>query len=191
MTAVILAGGQSKRMGTDKMRLNVAGEPLLLRNLRRFQAVFPSVLVSTASPERYPELGDIRVYDRYPGAGPLAGLHAALTAAGEDVFLVGGDMPFADPEQAKKLANLCGDCDVCVLTDEAGRWEPLFGYYRYSVLEKAEALLEAGQNRMAGLLSELRVREVRLAELGEGADSILRNLNKPEDYEKLRLELGE
>ena len=191
MTAVILAGGQSKRMGTDKMKLDVAGEPLLLRNLRRFQAVFPRVLVSTASADRYPELGDIRVYDRYPGAGPLSGLHAALTAAGEDVFLVGGDMPFADPEKAEKLISLCGDCDACVLTDAAGRREPLFGYYRYSVLEKAEALLEAGQNRMAGLLSELKVREVRLTELGEGADRILRNLNKPEDYEKLRLELGE
>ena len=191
MTAVVLAGGKSRRMGRDKLQLTVEGETLLVRNLRRFSERFPRVLVSTASPERYPELGDIRVYDRYPGAGPLAGLHAALTAAGEGVFLVGGDMPFADPEKAAKLISLCGDCDACVLTDEAGRWEPLFGYYRYSVLEKAEALLEAGQNRMAGLLSELRVREVSLAELGEGADSILRNLNKPEDYEKLRLELGE
>ena len=191
MTAVILAGGQSRRMGRDKLKLTVEGEPLLLRTVRRFSAVFPGVLVSTASPERYPELGDIRVYDRYPGAGPLAGLHAALTAAGEDVFLVGGDMPFADPEKAMKLIDLCGDCDACVLTDEAGRWEPLFGYYRYAVLEKAEALLESGQNRMAGLLSALKVREVRLAELGGGAESILRNLNKPEDYEKLRLELGE
>lgn len=191
MTAVILAGGQSKRMGRDKMRLNVAGEPLLLRSLRRFQAVFPRVLVSTASPDRYPELGDIRVYDRYPGAGPMAGLHAALRAAGEDVFLVGGDMPYASPEKAVKLISLCGDCEACVLTDGDGRWEPLFGYYRYSVLEKAEALLEAGRNRMAGLLSELKLREVRLAELGESSDSLLRNLNKPEDYEKLRLELGE
>lgn len=191
MTAVILAGGQSKRMGRDKLKLTVEGEPLLARTVKRFSAVFPRVLVSTASPERYPELGDIRVYDRYPGAGPLAGLHAALTAAGEDVFLVGGDMPFADPEKAEKLVTLCGDCDACVLTDEAGRREPLFGCYRYSVLEKAEALLGAGQNRMAGLLSELSVREVSLAELGEGADSLLRNLNKPEDYEKLRLELGE
>ena len=157
MTAVILAGGQSRRMGTDKMKLTVAGEPLLLRNLRRFQGAFPRVLVSTASPARYPELGDIRVYDRYPGAGPLSGLHAALTAAGEDVFLVGGDMPYAGPEQAEKLISLCGDCEACVLTDGEGRWEPLFGYYRYSVLPKAEALLESGKNRMAGLLSSLRL----------------------------------
>lgn len=191
MTAVILAGGQSKRMGTDKMKLTVEGETLLARTVKRFSTVFPRVLVSTASPERYPELGDIRVYDRYPGAGPLAGLHAALSAAGEDVFLVGGDMPYASPEKAMRLAALCGDAEACVLLDADGRWEPLFGYYRDSVLEKAEALLNAGQNRMAGLLSGLNVREVRLAELGEGAENLLRNLNKPEDYEKLRLELGE
>lgn len=191
MTAVILAGGQSRRMGRDKLALTVDGEPLLARAVRRFSAVFSRVLVSTASPERYPELGNKRVYDRYPGAGPLAGLHAALAEAGEDVFLVGGDMPFADPEKAVKLISLCGDCDACVLLDENGRREPLFGYYRYSALEKAEALLKAGRNRMAGLLSALNVREVSPAELGEGSEDLLRNLNKPEDYEKLRLELGE
>ena len=191
MTAVILAGGQSRRMGKDKLRLSLAGETLLERTLRRFSAVFPKVLVSTASPERYPELGECRVYDRYPGAGPLAGLHAALMAAGEDVFLVGGDMPFADPDRAQRLIALCGDCEACVLVDGEGRWEPLFGFYRFSALEKAEAMLSAGQNRMTGLLSQLRLREVTLAELGEESDSLLRNLNKPEDYEKLRLELGE
>ena len=192
MTVVILAGGQSRRMGRDKLRLTLGGETLLERALRRWGEVFPRVLVSVAGPEKFPELGDRRVFDAFPGAGPLAGLHAGLLAAGEDLFLTGADMPFSSPEKALRLASLCGEAEACVLTDMTGRWEPLFGYYRPSVLPKAEALLSSGRRSMGALLGSVRLREASLAELGEGEDGrLLLNVNVPEDYEKLRLELGE
>ena len=192
MTVVILAGGQSRRMGRDKLRLTLAGETLLARAVRRYGEVFPRVLVSVAGPEKFPELGQMRVFDVWPGAGPLAGLHAGLLKAGEDVFLTGADMPFSSPEKALALSSLCGEADACVLTDEEGRWEPLFGCYRPSVLPRAEELLASGRRSMGALLASVRLREVRLAELGEAPDSLLtRNVNIPEDYEKLRLELGE
>lgn len=192
MTVIILAGGQSRRMGRDKLSLPAAGETLLSRALRRYRAVFDKVLVSVAGPEKYPELGDARVFDRYPGAGPMAGLHAGLLRVGEDVFLTGGDMPFSSPEKALMLASLAGEKDACVLTDETGRWEPLFGFYRLSVLPRAEELLSSGRRSMGALLGSIALREVRLEELGEGPDSpLLRNVNLPADYEKLRLELGE
>ena len=191
MTVVILAGGQSRRMGQDKLCLTVSGERMLDRALRRYGEVFPRVLVSVSGPDRYPELGERRVFDEFPGSGPLAGLHAGLKAAGDDVFLTGADMPFSSPEKALELISLCGEAEVCVLTDPTGRWEPLFGFYRQSLLPRAEALLRDGRRRMAALISEARLREVTLAELGEGEDSpLLRNVNNPADYEKLRLELG-
>ncbi|MBR2717147.1 MAG: molybdenum cofactor guanylyltransferase [Oscillospiraceae bacterium] len=192
MTVVILAGGQSRRMGRDKLRLTVAGETLLDRAVRRYGGIFDRVLVSVSGPDRYPALGDKRVFDRFPGAGPLAGLHAGLLEAGEDVFLTGADMPFSSPEKALLLTSLCGEKEACVLTDGDGRWEPLFGFYRRSLLPRAEALLTEGRRNMAALISAAELREVSLAELGEGPDSpLLRNVNRPEDYEKLRLELGD
>ncbi len=191
MTVVILAGGQSRRMGRDKLQLTLAGETLLARAVRRYSEVFPRVLVSVAGPEKFPELGQKRVFDVFPGAGPLAGLHAGLLASGEDVFLTGADMPFSSPEKAQVLASLCGEADACVLTDEAGRWEPLFGFYRSSLLSQAQELLSSGRRSMGALLGSVSLREVSLKELGEGSDSLLtRNVNVPEDYEKLRLELG-
>lgn len=190
MTAVILAGGKSRRMGRDKLLLPLEGERLLDRAVRRYGEFFSRVLVSVSGPERYPELGEARVFDLYPGAGPLAGLHAGLLAAGEDVFLTGADMPFSSPEKALQLISLCAGKEAGVLTDADGRWEPLFGFYRRSLLPRAVALLAQGQRRMASLLAGADLREVRLGELGEGADSrLLLNVNNPEDYEKLRLEL--
>ena len=190
MTVVILGGGQSRRMGRDKLRLTLGGETLLTRAVRRYSEVFPRVMVSVAGPEKFPELGDMRVFDVFPGAGPLAGLHAGLLASGEDVFLTGADMPFSSPEKALELIRLGEGYEACVLTDGDGRWEPLFGLYRRSLLPRAEELLRSGQRRMASLLSLASLREVGLRELGEDEDSpLLRNVNNPEDYEKLRLEL--
>ena len=111
MTAVILAGGQSRRMGRDKLLLPLSGERLLDRAVRRYGEVFPRVLVSVSGPERYPELGEMRVFDVFPGAGPLAGLHAGLLAAEDDVFLTGGDMPFSSPEKALELINSAMETD--------------------------------------------------------------------------------
>lgn len=192
MTVVILAGGQSRRMGQDKMCLPVSGETMLLRLYRRYRAVFPRVRVSVADESRYPELGDARIFDRFPGLGPLAGLHAALAETGDDVFLTAGDMPYSDPEKAAALVSLCKEHEACVLLDGEGRREPLFGFYRASLAERAEQRLKEGRRGMVDFLRSLRVREVTLAELGEGADSpLLRNVNEPGDYKKLRLELGE
>ena len=193
MTVVILAGGQSLRMGRDKLRLTLEGEELLERALRRWEAVFPRVLVSVAGPDKYPWLGDRRVADRYPGCGPMAGLEAGLSLAGEPVFLTAADMPFSSPEAAKKLAALCPEeAEVCILLGPDGRPEPLFGLYKPSLLPTARDLLENGRRSMRALFDRSRVYTVRPGELGDAWDDrLLLNLNEPGDYEKLRLELGE
>ncbi len=193
MTVVILAGGQSRRMGRDKLRLRLEGEELLQRAVRRWTAVFPRVLVSVADADAFPWLGDARIADEYPGQGPMAGLQAGLRRAGESVFLTAADMPFASPAAALRMRALwTPETDACVLTDDQGRWEPLFGLYAPSVLPLAESLLDRGRRSMGGLLDRCRVRVLKPEDLGESGDGrLLLNLNEPGEYEKLRLELGE
>lgn len=190
MTAVILAGGRSSRMGRDKLKLEIGGEQLLTRMVRRFSSSFDRVLVSVGTADRYPELGDSRVEDLFPGMGPMAGLHAALQKAGEDVFLVGGDMPYATPEAALRLIGLAeiNGAAIVTLRNAEGRPEPLFGFYRYPVLPEAEELLRSGKQKMGFLLQRCGAATVTAEELGENGERLLRNLNEPEDYQKLLLE---
>ena len=193
MTVVILAGGQSRRMGRDKLRLRLEGEELLQRALRRWSAVFPRVLVSVADPDACPWLGERRVPDEQPGLGPMAGLRAGLLRAGEEIFLTAADMPFASPAAALRMLSLCPpEAEACVLTDRQGRWEPLFGLYRPAVLPLAEELMASGRRSMGALLDRCRVRALKPEDLGESwSERLLLNLNEPGEYEKLRLELGE
>ena len=193
MTIVILAGGESRRMGKDKLRLTLEGEALLERALRRWEAEFPRVLVSVGGPDRYPWLGDRRVPDLRPGQGPMAGLEAGLLRAGEPVFLTAADMPFSSPAAALRMGSLCPhEAEACVLTDKEGRWEPLFGLYKPDILPRIRELLDSGRRSMGALLDRSRVKVLKPADLGDlWTDRLLLNLNEPGDYDKLRLELGE
>ena len=186
-TAVILAGGQSRRMGRDKTQLLYGGKTLLEGAVQRFSACFDRVWVSVADPAKYPQLQAEQVADEFPGCGPLAGLHAALKKTpDEGVFLVAADLPFSDPRAALKLMELCGDCHAAILADEEGRFEPAFAYYRKELLPDAEAALQAGQYKMVALLDNHPVRRVSPAELGElWQPNLLDNINYPEDYRRI------
>jgi molybdopterin-guanine dinucleotide biosynthesis protein A len=186
-TAVILAGGESRRMQRDKLALNFGGETLLASAVRRFSGCFDSVFLSVADPNKYAEIKAPKVVDIYKGCGPMGGLHAALSQTASDgVFLVAADLPYADPAAALKIMELCGENDICLMTDSRSRYEPLFAYYKKTVLPYAEEALKAGDYKLITLLDHVRVHLVTQEELGPlWREDMLLNVNYPADYEKL------
>ena len=185
--ALILAGGRSRRMGRDKLMLPQDGSTVLETAVRRFSEKFSRVLLSVDRAGRYPDIPVPHVEDTFRGCGPLAGLHAGLKAAGEEgVFLAAADLPFSDPETALRMIELCGEHDICVMRDGKGRFEPLFGCYRISVLQKAEKLLASGKRAMTDLFEVSDTLVLSASELGipEGSQ-MLANMNRPEDFSEL------
>ena len=186
-TAVILAGGKSSRMGTDKTQLIYNGKTLLASAVDRFSASFDRVYLSIGDPEKYPDINVERVIDIYPGCGPMAGLHAALLKTpDEGVFLAAADLPFSSPEAALKVIELCGDCATAVIVGDNGKFEPAFGYYKKSLLPFIEEYLASGKYKMMQLFDALPCRRISPDELGTlWRTDMLDNLNYPEDYERL------
>jgi molybdopterin-guanine dinucleotide biosynthesis protein A len=186
-TAVILAGGESRRMKRDKLALPFGASSLLASAVCRFSACFDTVVLSVADAGKYPEIDAVRVTDIYKGCGPLGGLHAALKSAGDEgVFLVAADLPYSDPRTALRMIELCTSGDVCILTDSRSRYEPLFGYYRKSILPHVENALQSGDYKLAALLEKVMLRVVTEKELGSlWNEKLLLNINYPEDYESL------
>lgn len=172
---IILAGGKSTRMGTDKTRLLYTGETLLRRAYRRFSEVFDDVYISANGDTGVSGARVIR--DIRPGLGPISGLHASLLEF-ESVFLVAADMPFSDPETAKSVIEN-GKGGVACAAASNGRSEPLFAFYTRGVMPEVEKALENGDYSLHRLLSRVG------AELMEVDPEVLVNINRPEDYEKL------
>jgi len=187
---VILAGGKSKRMGRDKLALSVNGRTLLESAVSRFKEKFDDVYISVADAEKYPEIKAGRIVDILPGAGPLSGLHAALAELSCDgVFLVAADLPFASPHTAGRVIKLCRNSEASVIRLPDGKLEPLFGYYKKTLLSRCEVAIASGDYRMTELLYKADTRFISPNELGDlWSETMIININSPEDFKKVTLE---
>ncbi|MFC2172271.1 molybdenum cofactor guanylyltransferase [Acidobacteriota bacterium] len=141
ITGVVLAGGNSRRMGRDKSRLELAGKSMLKHMIDLLISVTPRVVIA-AGKQRGDEPAGIRVVeDRYPGCGPLAGVHAALNeTAAERILVVTCDLPFMMPGLLAELCTRSKSYDVLVAESEQGV-EPLVGVYGSACLEQLEEFL--------------------------------------------------
>lgn len=182
-TALILAGGDSRRMGQDKAALVLDGKTLLTHVTDTMQQMFPKVIVSVRQLRGGVEVP--QVCDEVEASGPLAGLVAGLAQAETPwVFAVACDMPFVTPGVVQHLASLrSGHQAVVPMVD--GHPQPLAAFYAASAQEAMRTNLAAGDRSLRGMLQKLDVRYVDEAELRE-CDPQLRSffdLDTPQDFQ--------
>lgn len=188
--AIIMAGGKSSRMGRDKALLPVDGRPLLSVLAERWRGVFDGLVISVDRRERCAALeldGAQVVEDTRPGAGPMAGLEAVMTAVPADrYFLTAVDLPFGDPALAVELSERMGDADACLIQREGRGWEPLFALYARTCLPVISAALDRGDRSFyRGLLPFVTIQEVPEDFLPAfPLDRLLLNANTPEDWDR-------
>jgi molybdopterin-guanine dinucleotide biosynthesis protein A len=180
-TAIVMAGGESRRMGTDKASLLLDGRTLLQSVIATMQQVFPKVIVSVRQPRT--EIDLPQICDEQPDGGPLAGLVASLGSITTPwAFAVACDMPFVAPEVVELLAG-CRLQQQAVVPIVHGYPQPLAAFYSASCLAPLRANLAAQQKSLRGVLKQLDVRYVDEAEMLE-ADPHLRSffdLDTPQD----------
>jgi molybdenum cofactor guanylyltransferase len=180
-TAVILAGGSSRRMGRDKGLLPVHGRPLIEHVARQLIPRFAEVLVSSAAPDAYAFLGLPVVVDREHDQGPLMAIASVLEVARHDrLLVVPCDVPELPLDFLATLLDLADESvDAVVPINAEGVYEPLLAVYRRSFLAIANEALAAGERTLPRLYPHCRLRTPAMPE-----SIVLRNLNTPEEYRR-------
>lgn len=188
-TAVILAGGEAKRMGGQmKSGLLWQGETFLTV-LYRELSPFPRRFVSVDRKERFdPSLETAE--DLYPGCGPLGAIATGLAQARTPlVFFTACDTPLLTMRLVRFLYGCWRDgLDACIAKTGDGRSHPLCGIYRKSLEPAARACLEGGERRVMRFLAGCAVCEAAVPLALEGQ---LFNVNTPQAYEALRRAPGQ
>src|SRR5438093_7282186 len=153
LTAFVLAGGKSTRMGTDKAFLELAGRSLLRNALELARNVTPIVRI-VGDPAKFSEFG-ITVEDVYPDRGPLGGIHAALGSSATDMNLViGVDLPLLEVGFLQYLVLAAQGFQALVTVPRvAGYYEPLCAVYRKEFGALADEALAANRNKVDALFS--------------------------------------
>lgn len=183
LTGIVLAGGQSRRMGRDKASLPWGGSDLLHTVLTALAPVCGRLVVVSNIPRAIRLPGVTVVADVHTGCGPLAGIHAGLTAArGGYSFVAACDMPQIDSRAVAFMAAAAAGHDVAVPYID-GHYNPLHAVYHHRCLPLIETMLTSGRYRIADLFAAVSVRRVSAAELArfDAELGMLKNINSPED----------
>ena len=184
VSAFVLAGGQSSRMGTDKAFLELDGQTMIRRVLGLAHAVAPEPRI-VGSAAKFRAFANV-VEDEFPGCGPLAGIQAALRASKEEWNLIlAVDMPFVAVAFLQHLVRQAAASDAWVTVPRAeGRWQPLCAVYRREFAEIAEQSLREGKYKIDPLFHRVKVYSIEEHELRARGFSrdMFRNLNTPEDW---------
>lgn len=184
--AIMLSGGKSSRMGTNKALLKINAQTNIERIRDALKEHFEEFILVTNEPQVYEFLGVKAVSDQYPGMGPLAGLHAGLLASDFDYnFIVACDMPFVSGELAAALVAQCGKYDAVIPVID-GTQHPLFAVFHKRVLTEAVQCIKAGNLRMKHLLDRLNVLYLTEKDLSRFShldfERIFFNMNRPDEY---------
>jgi molybdopterin-guanine dinucleotide biosynthesis protein A len=185
LTAVILAGGRSRRMGRDKAFVEVGGATLLDRTLRTARELAAHILIS-GSANKFASFGTV-AEDVFPDRGPLAGIHAALAISTTDLNLVlAVDLPLLTAPLLRYLIARARETSALVTVPRiAGGWQPLCAVYRRAFSELAADALRRGHNKIDALFpltSALPLEEAELTRHGF-TPQLFCNLNSPPDLE--------
>lgn len=177
-SAIIMAGGQSRRMGTDKTLLPMGQISLIEYVIRQIEPFFEEILISANEASRFENLPYCVVPDYTRGKGPIVGLITAIQSARYDTcFVQACDIPRTDIPLIEKMLSLVTNHDAVVPKTHEGYYEPLFAVYRKSAIPAMKRILEK-ENGRCSLIPE-RCNSI-VVELDETQN--LRNMNTPADY---------
>ena len=216
ITGFVLAGGQSRRMGTDKGGIEWGGETLLMHAVKRMRASFPNVFVlGAAGADRFASHFPTLI-DEFPDSGPLAGIHSALRHSNTDwnVFLA-LDMPLVPATLLQFISANCGPSYLAVLPEVAACEEesksaskaahkaeavlqPLCAAYHRGILPLVERALsnrelsiqsllqQATQGMMGTRADAIRIIPQQELTLAGFSSQMLINVNTPADLERAK-----
>jgi molybdenum cofactor guanylyltransferase len=197
ITAIILAGGQSSRMGQDKALIPVDGVPLLVKVYDVATVCAENVYVVTPWRERYQDLlpnckfireaPSLNHDERIQTHGPLVGFAQALVEVKTEwVLLLACDLPNLRAEVLEawieRLENT-GAETIAVLAKNENGWEPLCGFYRQSCLARLNEFISQGGRSFQQWLNQNPVDVLPYSD-----ERIFFNCNTPQDLRRLNFD---
>jgi len=188
ISSVVLSGGKSSRMGTNKSLLKLDEKPVISHIIEEMQTLTDDVFIITNDPQIYTFTGLSMFSDRYKGKGPLAGLESAFYHIPSDVFLIAAcDMPFIHHRVYTYLLKYLDDYDAVIPIYDT-QTHPLVGIYRRSVHSHIQEQLVKNELRVKSFFNNINIKYID--DFGSISEETLKrhffNMNNPDEYERAK-----
>ncbi len=185
LTVAILAGGRSKRMGSDKALLTIEGIPLLQRVINAAHTLADTRIIISNNPTTHSSFLWSLFPDRFPDTGPLGGLATALHhATTSHLLLLACDMPNLTPSLLQYVVGQPRASHGVIIPEDEKGLQPLCAVYSRSVLPLAEDAIKQGQLSMQKFVGRINARVVNKEKWAThaGTRNPFTNFNTPEEH---------
>ena len=185
ITGIILAGGKSSRMGTDKGFLKLNGK-LFIEHIINVLSPFVSEIIIVSNNTDYDVFNVKRINDLIEDAGPLAGLFSGLKASNSEKNIVlSCDIPLIHSEVISLLINEKNSTSEIIQIESNGKTMPLIALYDKSCKNTFETLLHQDERRLRFAVSQCKVKNIILKKEQE---NWVKNVNTPEQLKEIKNE---
>jgi molybdopterin-guanine dinucleotide biosynthesis protein A len=193
VTAIILSGGKSSRLGQDKAFVKIEGIFLIKRQMNLLKQIFPKIIIVTNHPRKY-RFREVKIVkDVVLHRGPLAGIYSGLLASDSFFnFVFACDLPFLHPGLIKYMLSLKNGFDIVVPRLKRG-YESLFAIYSRNCLKPIARVLKTDDFRVRRIFPQVKLKELseaRIKKFGQ-PERLFANINTPSDLCRISTSLRE
>jgi molybdenum cofactor guanylyltransferase len=187
MDALILAGGENKRIPLTKGFLEIRNRKIIETNIELLKSIFSRVILSVNNPELYFYLGLPMIGDVVDSRGPMTGiLSVFMNTEPADIFVTACDMPYINAILIKYMIERYNDRFEALIPLYDGKPQPLFGIYAKRLSGPMEQRIRAGKKSLLDFLKTINVRYIKEEEVRkidpEGRSFV--NINTFKDYQR-------
>ena len=182
VTGIILAGGKSSRMGTEKGLQKLCGIPLISYSIQVLSELCSTIIISTSS-NAYQSFGFNTVADEIPGIGPMGGIYSALKQSETEKNLVlSCDLPFVSKGLLSYILKNSESYQAAVPWQGDQHYEPLCGFYNLSVLDQMNVFIQNGNYKLPDLFEKIEINRLVINDKLEFyKGSLFLNINSKHD----------
>ncbi|MFD2726331.1 molybdenum cofactor guanylyltransferase [Hyunsoonleella rubra] len=179
ITGIILAGGKSSRMGSDKGLLKLNEKPFVQYSIDALKPLVSEILIVSDNTD-YDVFGLKRIEDEIKDAGPVSGIYSGLEASKTDYNLVlSCDIPMISAEVLKLLVNAIESTTEIIQAESDGKSMPLIAIYRSAVKNKFYDLLQNDERRLRLAVKSCNYKNVVI---DKNDAKTTMNINTKEDF---------
>ena len=189
ITGIILAGGQSSRMGTDKAFIRLGNKTFIEHTCELIRPYCREIMISTNNLNKYLH-AEYRIFaDEIKGLGPIGGIYTCLKHSGtKENLVVAVDIPFINSGLIQYLLSFTGEAELVMPLIRGGSPEPLCAVYSRSVIKYLEAMIAEKDLKVQHLMNRCNTKVVQIRkELDFYDDQLFFNVNTPDDLNALNL----
>jgi len=184
ITGIILAGGKSSRMGSDKGFVMYKNKAFIQHIIEAIQPLVQDIIIVSNNPD-YDIFKLKRVHDLIENAGPLAGVYTGLNyTTTQNNLVVSCDVPLINTETLKKLTENIDDSIDVIQLESLGKTMPLIAMYKKQCKDICLTLLQEGERRLRVALNNLKVKTIIL---NKKQEKYTTNINTPSNLKEINL----